>query len=205
MMNIEVTHASGSGTIGLQVTGSSIIINCRSINHGIGVRPTGNENVFVGCTFTGCTDTNGVQGGNNTYHYCVSDNCGEGFTGVTSYYFNCIAIDSAGGGFLEVNQCMNCIAYSCVGDGFQEINVTTDQALFVNCIAVDNGGWGWDIDKLLASNNAKGMLINCAGFNNTLGNVDGEYLSIGFITLTETPFTDAPNDDFSIATAELDA
>jgi len=59
-------------------------------------------------------------------------------------------------------------------------------------LAVNNGGYGFQ-----TSLSEVGVLVNCAGFNNTSGNVYGApILNEGFLDLSADPFMDAAGHDY---------
>lgn len=94
--------------------------------------------------------------------------------------------------------CENCDAYGSTGDGFAT-DGTYDLVKLENCISVSSGGYGYDY----SINGGKDLLmINCAGYNNTSGNINASSVlrSFGFVTLTANPFTNAAGNDFSLNT-----
>lgn len=124
---------------------------------------------------------------------CWASGCTTGFNvtdnGVSA--INCIASGGATG-FDSIFQSrfVGCFAYGQSGDGF---SVSGSHSVdFVNCLAVSCGGYGFNT-------RAGEILIGCAGFNNTSGNVNLTPLAnYDFQTLTADPFVDAVNDDFNI-------
>ena len=111
---------------------------------------------------------------------CIFSNCNNGVRGSDNYRTAII----------------NSIAYNCTNSGFENrSSVSTTN--YINCISYENGAYGWDFNLLSGCG-----LFNCASGNNTSGRTDGnETFDINAITLTEDPFVDAANGNFSLNNA----
>ena len=131
--------------------------------------------------------------------FCEAYNNGsDGFYGGSDdqavQWHHCLARNNGGDGFNEGNAyrivISSCTAYANSGNGFSCAG--RDMLKVMNCLAVNNAGYGY-------ADTAGMTLINCAGYNNTSGNVQsGNYWNDGFITLTGDPFIDAANGDFRL-------
>lgn len=95
-----------------------------------------------------------------------------------------------------VTQISNCVAYGNGRDGFR---LAGNNAYIENCIAEGNSAYGFSGAGTVRGSS---LLSNCAGYNNTSGNVETTTLlqRIGFVTLTGSPFTNAGSGDFSLNT-----
>jgi len=149
--------------------------------------------------------------------YCAAVNCGTGFGNSVSTCFGCYAekctnygynvvyaIDcvyygngaTSGIGFNMTGNIINCVSVGAASDGFKGQNAGSfvNFTAFVNCIAVNNGGYGFNIQ-----NNENHLVYNCAGYNNTSGNLstyNATTYVINFQALTANPFASAT--DFSL-------
>jgi hypothetical protein len=158
------------------------VVNCKA---------SGFDDGFVHVIAIGCE---AVDCGSTGFSYCLACKCYArncSVSGFDCYRANeCIA-DSCGVGFdygYSGHSCFRCLAYGCTGDGFNEHD---DTGLAVECVAVACGGYGFDFGKE--------KLVNCAGYNNTSGNVRTDTpTNINFTTLTANPFVNAAAGDFRL-------
>lgn len=169
--------------------------------------------VFQGGTECHCFDvavqhTNGQLGfssGGNTCSFtaCSAQNCAAiGFGGGALICFDCLSANNTGiasDGFNPTSAAssrfLNCVAYNNARSGFMLYYDT--QA--INCIATKNGAYGFD--QVTVSNTPIAQIRNCAGWSNTLGNIQPGFPSYNqstFQALTADPFTNAAGGDFSL-------
>lgn len=160
----------------------------------------------VSCEVTGCSTTAAI-GCTHAVGCWAHDNTISGFTnsptfGSASSFAWCIASNNTGAssdGFSpsgppNLAQFVNCAAYANGRDGFRTGNGSSSMAVAVNCVAVNNSGYGFNLE-----NGGQGQhLVNCAGYNNTSGNVKTSSLNVSFVALSGSPFTDAASNDFSL-------
>lgn len=180
------------------VGNSSTISFCKALNCTNGAfYQTSANTIFIKCWATGCSTTTcfsahrtiGCVASGNTIHgfnswiceYCIAyNNTGAGTDGFTSAgtqpatYCHCIAYGNGRHGFFP--------GWSC-------------QSL-INCIAENNGGWGytWGSGDHVE-------VHNCAGYNNTSGNVNtaSNLLNKNFVTGSGGSFfTNPGSGDFSL-------
>jgi hypothetical protein len=127
-----------------------------------------------------------------TVSYCT----GDGFQSSDSAstvnclsYGNVVGFSSAA--TVRRTLTINCIAYENSSHGFDS---GTNSFYYFGCIAVSNGGWGFN-------NLVDSMLVDCATYLNTSGaiaNRSNPLMIGGEIELTADPFLDAANDKFSL-------
>jgi len=129
-------------------------------------------------------------------------------TGFFSYGFQnsivigCIAIGFGRGFDLSFGcTALHCVAYGAAIDGFYfALNSGTTPEAAINCIAVNNSGWGFNFN----GSNANALLRNCATYGNSSGGINTANLvnaslqNISPIALTANPFTNAAGNDFSL-------
>jgi hypothetical protein len=168
-----------------------------------------NYGIYQGNSFNHCIDCAvinatlaGFTGGNGTCSFadCYSSCPGGGYSGAAAFE-RCIAYNCTGGstdGFNTTSaggaRYTNCVSH---GSGRHGFMLYYDGQL-TNCVATSNTGWGYAL--VVANNGVNATLYNCAGWNNTSGNVIGgiaAYSQYGFITLTGNPFTNVAGGDFS--------
>lgn len=157
---------------------------------------------YVLCEATGCsTAGGGFQVSAATLIGCYShDNTVHGFTGANTYV-RCVADTNTGAsadGFnngAAASRYVNCTSYNSGRAGFYK-DGSGNHSEYYNCLATNNGGFGFDTNN--SSDNGV-LLVNCAGYSNTSGNVDGQILrSLGFVTLSADPFVDAAGGNFAL-------
>lgn len=198
IINIKVDGAKGTSNIGFNGTGASqeYCIKCEAINCPI----QGFDAVTaIACKSSYTTTKTGAGFNLCRMELCWADHHEDGTTNATgvsiarTVFSNCIdGVDAAG----NYRTCFtNCVAYNCVNSGFQNRNTATiASSSYINCIAYENGLYGWDFNVLSGCG-----LVNCASGENTSGRTDGnEAYDIGAVTLTADPFTNATGGDFSL-------
>jgi hypothetical protein len=182
---IELCQATGALTFGFigtfSVTG---MVKCYATGCAKGYSNTGNASYHYGCVATACTTAGFADdGANGTRHiYCISEaNSGYGFLAITgdSHYAQCTSYGNTGAN----------------GHGFSVV----DRASLINCLATGNAHYGFTNSS---GADFQSRLYNCAGYNNTSGNYDGNFLTtnnnIGFVALSGDPFNNAAGGDFSL-------
>lgn len=199
--NVIVDGASLTTSRGINNNAVCTIYRCKVINctsFGININTAGAQIIL--CEVTGMTSQPALQG-LATFLGCVAhDNTSTGFSG-TGPCIDCVSVNNTGGssrGFATYLECNNCVAYGNGSDGFQADTAATKSPIAVNCISVNNGGFGY---AAVDANGQSAGLVNCAVYNNTSGAVDTNLptaLTVGFITLTGSPFTNAAGLVFSL-------
>jgi len=165
--------------------GESHIVNCYVNGAATGFALYQNSSECEFCVADSCTsfgfDDNGVAGGRHIF--CIAKNCtGYGFHTAfpSSLYIFCTADNNSG---------LN-------GHGFS----LQDQSVCINCLATNNSQFGFTNNGGTVQWQTK--LYNCAGFNNTGGNVDSASFNttnnFGFISLTIGPYNNAAGGDYSL-------
>jgi hypothetical protein len=135
---------------------------------------SGNSSLINLCFAKNCGTGFGV-GQNSTSSYCISSSCTTGFQ--VSFY----------------STCLGCISYN-ASTGFY-IPSNTATVLFVGCIASScTTGWNY-----ASSHNFQ----ECASYANTDDFSGIPFNNIDFISLSENPFEDVSNDNFTITSTEL--
>jgi hypothetical protein len=163
------TNDGTSNVASIQVGGGGKVMFC--VNHGSGCAPT-----------NGGTGTVGPAG--SIAVGSISSGCGN---------------NSGHSGFEGFSMCINCTsdgttnpaAVTNGGGGFG-INVGGQM---VNCLATNCAGYGYTAPIGVSSTGAFGQLYNCAGYNNSSGNVNTAVIAAGqqinFKTLTANPYISA--------------
>jgi len=202
--------------------GQQHVVNLRfNGNNRTGVSGLQTQNTYKDkvwkCVAVNCLSF-GFNSGNADHIECLATACGVGFTGSSAGTFtNCVAKSNTTGFVVAINGVYtNCLAHSNTADGFNLsgnysstfINCTShanngdgfDFASYgmnvcINCLATNNGGFGFNLPF------ADNMLLNCAGRNNTAGNVDASpapFINRGFVLLTADPYQNAAGEDFRL-------
>ena len=202
--NISVDGNAQTASKGINLDSGGICYACKALNciNG-GFQSTVNSAQFILCSATGCATTPAFNA-LNCYGCVAFSNTVTGFStssaGISSYR-NCISYSNTGAttdGFntnSNQSQLINCVAY---GNGRQGFRMDFGPAVYINCIAENNTAWGFS-----HNGNDPGLrLQNCAGYNNTSGNVDigtGNLTwNFGFITGSASFFTAPGSGDFSL-------
>lgn len=197
--NLIVEKAGGNSSVdGFLIQQSrNMLINCKGINC------TTNFGIQGSCALIKCVSTGGTTGfslsssGGVTASFCEAYNAsGACFfaepPSTASHSINyCIAVDAGTYGFhFRENGTMtvqNCVAYSCTSGGYyvENWNGVIYYLTLINCIASENGGYGFSGVSSGATNRTR--TINCATYSNTSGATTNT-LNEGIITLTADPF-----------------
>jgi len=167
-----------------------------------------NPALIYDCETTDCNGTNGgILMTTGFILACSShDNAGPGFsTNGHVTIDRCLAWNntgSTGRGFVATSTggyFNNCLAYGNAQAGFySSAGSNARGTAWWNCVSVNNSTHGF-----AASTTAVGVtLFNCAGYNNTSGNVQSGAFAEnnGFITLTADPFVNAASLNFALNT-----
>jgi parallel beta-helix repeat protein len=153
----------------------------------------------VECAVTGATGTNPFTVGRTVFGCESYSNSSNGFfsnaNGTTNVFS--LAYDNGQGGYRVEGSfnptLINCTAYGNTSDGF---SLNSTGAVCYNSIAEGNGGWGFLCSQ------ASVLLMHCAGYLNTSGNVSlgsGVFnASHAFVTGSASFFTNAAAFDFSL-------
>lgn len=155
-------------TIGFNLTGiegvSTWAVGCRAISCGKGFYALGRATHCVACWAKDCT-THGfhLAGGHCVACIASGTTAGYGFQGSYGDVFT------------------NCVADRCSSHGFYftEHNIH----LFANCVATNNGGYGFSVPF------ANYPAVKCGGYNNASGNFSNAPTALSPITLTADPWT----------------
>ena len=160
---------------------NGVVMDCKVSNCATGFL-AGNTVGTMNCEADTCTT------GFSVSHpvYCVAKNCTYGFSrsygGVIS---NCVTINCNYGFYIGNSTLNHCLAHNSSVNGVY--NFTSGNGLF-NCLITNSGGHG------LADGG--GIIRNCFGFGNTLGN--SSWSTYGFTTLTVSPYVDATISDLRL-------
>lgn len=178
---------------------SSRFYKCRARNFtNSGFTSTLGSNWCVLCEVTGCTTQPCYA--NISCFACVSQNSANGYSSATNtLWVGCIAMNNTGVGFVMTGSGVvgaNCVAYNCTS-GYSR-TASAGMSMLVNCLAVNGSLYGFTA----SAQDDNCYLYNCAGFNNTSGNVNTALLpvaqQIGFIDLTGDPFTNAAGGNLTL-------
>lgn len=177
-VHIDATLGGGGLTYCAYMGRDALFRNCSFKNGSYGVYAVW-FNEFNNCLF----DSNTNDGAYATHHAgfinCVfSNNGNHGLNARTGNRFYSV---------------MSCITHNNGGDGFNILGIVDQLAQFINNIASENTGYGYNFPTAQSN-----PVIECVDYNNTSGRITGNYIDIDGITLTADPFTDAANDDFSL-------
>jgi len=208
LVNIEVDGHGETSSRGMDISGAvygqidtCLARNCT--NSGIAIASSG----MIGVTrtrVTGCVTQPAWKIDSNVVLYaCQADaNSVTGFGGSNMLAIRCLAYNNSGassdGFYISVRGIfINCTSYGNGRDGLR--SGTGAASYWLNGLAEGNGGYGFGSDSAAGFNP---VLVNCAGYNNTSGNVNTTAypasLLVGFLTLTGSPFTNAGAADFSL-------
>lgn len=216
--NLIADGNSKTGTTGFYNSGiyACAILNCKAANctsYGFRGGPAG----LSGLTSCGYCEASGTSGTAGFAHIgcvgCVAH--GGTCTGFllddasqnNVPFNNCLSYANSGGssdGFVLSSGggpgsiCSNCTAYNNGRDGFR-FEAYGRNSIVSNCLSVGHSsGYGFNIST--STGNKTVNFRNCAGYNNTSGdkNLIISTQSIGFVTLSANPFTNAGAEDFSL-------
>lgn len=205
--NLKVAQTAGTSTKGFECDGAGTTwLLCEAADiAGPGFDIGGINQTLVECEAHGCTTNSGqfnVFNSSSMFIRCIARNSGAGTPGFNigeeCYLEGCIADTNTISGFTitsfsDGSVLVRCISYNNTEEGFGTTTGATS-VVFDHCIAEENGSNGFDV------NQAPVTLINCAGYNNTSGNVAGitPTVNINFQNLTVSAFVDAVSNDFNI-------
>jgi hypothetical protein len=180
----------GNGQTGARAAaGNGYWYRCSFTN----INTASSANTYARCTAT-ANSANVLVGTSGAFASEGYSNTATPF-GQSSVCAVCLAYGNTGAstdGFLVNQGISSCVAYGNGRHGFS----TTGVATFVNCIAEGNTGNGYN------TNAVTHLLLNCAAYSNTGGNITASSLTpqIGFLTLSVSPFVNAAGNDFSLNT-----
>jgi len=196
--NLSLDCASKASSTGLTIRGHAYkILVQNATNNGI---VTSTSGTLQFCTALNCLPSFTLAVGSELYACVAGGGASIGFVSSGNVSFsNCISYGHTGAtgyGFEGIGESQlftNCVAYGNSKDGFR--NNSDPASTYINCVAEGNAEFGFR-----TITNSK--YINCAGFNNTLGNVsigpDVRARNISFITGTATFFTSPGTQNFSL-------
>lgn len=214
--NIEFKKANSNTSV-IGVTGGGQRMEFRrlkfnTLNSGamdVGNHGGGNDFIrVIQCEFASCSGGSGallMQGEAQILNCSFHDNSTVSVylntSGIT--VANCIVVNQSGSSLAAYhsnsgrNLFLNCVAYTVSnGSGFEG---TTGGAYdyFINCVVEGAAGTA-GFDTATGQSN---VLINCAGYNNTVNyTVGSKYQIENFHALTASPFTSGGGNDFSLNT-----
>lgn len=183
------TFTNFASTSCLSGAGNALLVNCSATANT-------STNVFIvvaGDRIIGC-----LAYGNTTTGSVFS-------MGVGSTAINCIAYNNTVGATFAAIQSnegtlvLNCVSVNNSSYGFKNNAAANGDVRYFGCIAQGNGNNGFNI--VATSNNIQ--LLNCAGWNNTGGDVSSLGTGVfnsntGFVTGTATFFVDVATLDFRL-------
>lgn len=143
-------------------------------------------------------DSNTATGFNTieTCYACIAKGNSYGYSGKGSSFMS-VAYNNGDDGWVSCEMAVNCVATGNTGDGFG-LNSSNWAAFGINCIAEDNGAYGY-----LGSTDRPTMLINCNSWNNTSGR--SSEITVDSNPNTSDPaLTDPSSDDYSLGNTNLD-
>ena len=196
VQNIKVDGQTNAGVVGFDSTHqfqADTYDNCEAVDCVTGFDNgscTCQECVASGCSGWGFDAVKGLVRG------CEAFNCTSGgfnlLSGIGGNVQNCLAHDNTGPGFFVATYtsgsgATNCTAWNNGSHGF---DLSFDMSKVSGCLAVGNGGYGFD------TVDSEQLMINCAGYDNTSGNVKNTPNHWPFIDLTADPFVNSAADDF---------
>ncbi len=194
--NIEVNGNSTSATCFLN-TASGIVVSCvgknatsRNFSQSSATRARA-----IAC-YSYTSGSTGFESGQLLNCVDVGSGYGFGLWTAGDTATNCFAINNttAGFDFQAASAAYNCTAYNATR-GFYQDGTLAVPIPVVNCLAVNCTTKGFD-----ASAATGGMeLWNCAGYNNSGGNVSTNITSnTGFITLSAAPFVATGSSNYAL-------
>ena len=177
-VHIDATLGGGGLTYCAYMSRDALFRNCSFKNAYYGMYAVW-FNEFNNCLF----DSNTNDGAYVTHHAgfinCVfSNNGNHGLNALTTTRYYSV---------------ISCITHNNGGDGFKILGIIDQLAQFINNIASENTGYGYNFPTAQSN-----LVIECVDYNNTSGRITGNYIDIDGITLTADPFVDAANGDFNL-------
>ncbi len=199
--NITVDGASKATILGFSLRRdcSYFLLTAKNCTNQ-GFSATGGGILMVKCIATGCTTTSPAMAlGTGCYVLCEAySNTVTGMSGTAMCAFFCLSYGNTGAtsdGFAS-GYFVNCSAYGNGRDGFR-LNNATDNSC-INCLAENSTGFGFSVG---GASNKISALVNCGGFNNTLGNYDTtNFLApvIAFVNAVSSLFVNASSGNFAL-------
>lgn len=208
--NLILDGNSQTGITGVYNSGGygTPVLNCEARNCQYGFRGNANirEDLFFYCRATGCS-------GAGFYNASVCVACGADSNSATGFLYDtgqekanlnrCISANNSGAtsdGFANSGVGDQIVATGCTSygngrDGFRLLSYSR-ASLLSDCVAATNGGYGFN-----AIADAVANLRNCAGYQNTSGNLNlvAATQSIGFVNLGAGPFANPTGSVNSLA------
>jgi hypothetical protein len=164
---------------------------------------SGNNNLFINCAAAAAAGGTcfTLAGASSQCIACSASGGKYGYTiGSNCFLFRCVAANqnnAAAIGFdaRNANNCTlaHCVAYGVIGGaGTSGFNGTNGMVKLLDCVATDGTGLGFLVSAPPLYQLSP--MINCAGYNNTAGNLDATVITaalnnFGFINLTASPWT----------------
>jgi len=183
--------ASNHCYVGLE-NGRQVALNCVAFDCVTGFNGGSDTGRAIYCFADTCSTTGFAR---CAAYGSVAKSCGVGFTGSNATCIeNCIAYQCATVGFGPGSgggqTFKNCTADANGTTGFD----TTGTMICINCLATNHNGVG--DEGFNASATFAGVLINCAGYNNTTNTSGTFWLDQGFVSLTADPYINQAGADF---------
>ena len=176
-VHIDATLGGGGLTYCAYMGRDALFRNCSFKNGSYGVYAVWFQE-FNNCLFDSNTNNGAFVSHHGGFTNCIFSNNGSHglLTGSSRYQF-----------------VFSCIAYNNGGDGFNVPGTIDGLAQFINNIASENTGYGYNFPTAQSN-----PVIECVDYNNTSGRITGNYMDMDGITLTEDLFIDAANGDFNL-------
>lgn len=205
--NINMDGAGLATSRGIDYSAASsgsVVFRCKGSNFTNGAFFGGAATICILCEATGCSTNPAFNGG--VYWACVAhDNTITGFynSGDGVAWFECISCNNTGGssdGFqmsIGMHGVYSCTSYGNGRDGYRFTSGAAEAITAVGCIAENNAGWGFRGSGVMGNV----RLMNCGGFNNTLGLIDSSTLTapmFGTITASSEIFANPGSNDFRL-------
>jgi len=186
--NVYAVNVSLDGAGNTSSRGSSgRLVRC----HGANFTNYVGSGTSVYCTATGCSAVSAF-----TTYAAFCHAYGNTFTGFNNCYaICCLSTNNTGASGVGFGSgvLVGCASYGNASHGY----VPVSTAVYINCIAEGNGGWGYYTYTAYPI-----VMINCAGYNNTSGNVGtmhAQVMNLNFITVTVgSVFVDAAGGNFAL-------
>lgn len=221
LYNLSLSNTAGTRAIGIKSATNTTplhLIGC--ILDGFSEALDGNNRTFYlnmfGCDVKNCTGNDALTNNHNTLisHCRFQNNTTNGLAiyaaGVPVSIIRCLITDNGGlGAYIYGSPYIfvgNTVANNAVGG---VVDHSADNSIFsmANNIFYGNGDWGFSVDRAIS-------FSGWAAFNNAFGaNTRGSYgrtglataltpvYNAGDVSLTEDPFTDSANGDYSLNNA----
>lgn len=202
--NLQVDGASKTGIVGFGIStganfGGARMIRCKATNcpTGFSVAALTSVSQLISCEATGFSAAGFNGSGPAFYHACEAhDGTAVGFVTEQSVHHGCVSYNNSGAssdGFSTTGingSYVGCQARSNGRSGFFFNTSSSRSHVVANCVAMLNAAFGFNAS---VSGDAI-ILLNCAGYSNTSGNVGTNVASsFGFVTLTGDPNVSSTN------------